>query len=113
MEFKKVKVDVEGGVATLTLNHPEVMNAISIDVLEGLGEALDFVEDKANGVRCVVLTGAGKGFCAGANLQGRNTGDASARARSSRATIIRCCGASVVCTARSLRPSTVWRRARA
>lgn len=75
MDFNKVKVDVENGVAIVTLNHPEVMNAISLDVLEGLGEAMDFVEDKANGVRCVVLTGAGKGFCAGANLQGRNTGD--------------------------------------
>jgi 2-(1,2-epoxy-1,2-dihydrophenyl)acetyl-CoA isomerase len=74
MEFNKVKVDLEGGVAMLTLNHPEVMNAISIDMLEGLGDAMDFVEDKANGVRCVVLTGAGKGFCAGANLQGRDTG---------------------------------------
>ena len=75
MDFNKVKVDVESGVATLTLNDPEVMNAISLDVLEGLGEAFDYIEDKANGVRCVVLTGAGKGFCAGANLQGRNTGD--------------------------------------
>ena len=79
MDFNKVKVDVDGGIATVTLNHPEVMNAISVDMLEGLGEAMDFVEDKANGVRCVVLTGAGKGFCAGANLQGRNTGAGSKR----------------------------------
>ena len=72
-DFNKVKVETEDGVAVVTLNHPEVMNAISVDMLEGLIEALDFIEDKANGVRCVVLTGAGKGFCAGANLQGRNT----------------------------------------
>lgn len=73
VDFNKVKVEVEDGVAILTLNHPEVMNAISLDMLEGLIEAFDFIEDKANGVRCVVMTGAGKGFCAGANLQGRNT----------------------------------------
>ena len=72
-DFNRVKVDVEDGVAVLTLNHPEVMNAISLDMLEGLIEAFDFIEDRANGVRCVVMTGAGKGFCAGANLQGRNT----------------------------------------
>jgi 2-(1,2-epoxy-1,2-dihydrophenyl)acetyl-CoA isomerase len=75
VDFNKVKVEVEDGVAILTLNHPEVMNAISLDMLEGLIEAFDFIEDRANGVRCVVMTGAGKGFCAGANLQGRNTGD--------------------------------------
>lgn len=73
VDFNRVKLDVEDGVGLLTLNHPEVMNAISIDMLEGLIEAFDFIEDKANGVRCVVMTGEGKGFCAGANLQGRNT----------------------------------------
>jgi 2-(1,2-epoxy-1,2-dihydrophenyl)acetyl-CoA isomerase len=73
VDFNRVKVEVEDGVAVLTLNHPEVMNAISVDMLEGLIEAFDFIEDRDNGVRCVVMTGAGKGFCAGANLQGRNT----------------------------------------
>ena len=75
MDFNRVKIDMEESVALLALNHPEVMNAISLDMLEGLGDAMDFVEDKANNVRCLVLTGSGKGFCAGANLQGRNTGD--------------------------------------
>lgn len=75
MDFNRVRVEVEGGVALLTLDHPEVMNAISLEMLEGLGEAIDHVEDKAQGVRCLVMTGAGKAFCAGANLQGRNTGD--------------------------------------
>lgn len=75
MEFNRVSVDVENSVAILTLNHPEVLNAISLEMLEGFADALDHVEDKNNGVRCLVLTGAGKGFCAGANLQGRNTGD--------------------------------------
>lgn len=73
VDFNRVKVETDDGVATLTLNHPEVMNAISLDMLEGLIEAFDFIEDRSNGVRCVVMTGAGKGFCAGANLQGRST----------------------------------------
>jgi 2-(1,2-epoxy-1,2-dihydrophenyl)acetyl-CoA isomerase len=75
MDFNRVTLDHDNGVAVVTLNHPEVMNALSLEMLEGLGEAMDFVEDKANGVRCLVLTGQGRGFCAGANLQGRNTGD--------------------------------------
>ena len=75
MKFNLVTLDVEDGTALLTLNHPEVMNAISTDMLEGIMDALDHVEDKANNVRCLVITGTGKGFCAGANLQGRNTGD--------------------------------------
>ena len=58
MDFNRVKVDVDNGVALLTLNHTEVMNAISIDMLEGLGDAFDFIEDRANGVRCVVMTGS-------------------------------------------------------
>jgi 2-(1,2-epoxy-1,2-dihydrophenyl)acetyl-CoA isomerase len=73
MEFSRVKVDTDDGVATLTLNHPEVMNAISIDMLEGLAEAFNFIENRTNGVRCVIMTGAGKGFCTGANLQAPNT----------------------------------------
>ncbi len=59
-------------MAILKLDHPEVMNAVSMDMLGGLGEALDAVDDRRNEVRCLVLTGAGRAFCAGANLQGRD-----------------------------------------
>jgi 2-(1,2-epoxy-1,2-dihydrophenyl)acetyl-CoA isomerase len=69
MQFKHVTLAFDGPVAILTLDHPEVMNAVSIDMLGGLGEALDEVGDK---VRCLVVTGAGRAFCTGANLQGRN-----------------------------------------
>jgi enoyl-CoA hydratase/carnithine racemase len=70
MAYEQLLYDVEGGVATLTLNRPEQRNALS-DVM--LGELVDAVaRAKADAdVRAVVLTGAGdKVFCAGADLGG-------------------------------------------
>jgi 2-(1,2-epoxy-1,2-dihydrophenyl)acetyl-CoA isomerase len=72
MQFKHCTLDFDGPVAVLTLNHQEVMNAVSMDMLAGLAEALDEIEANKAAVRCVVLTGAGRAFCTGANLQGRN-----------------------------------------
>jgi 2-(1,2-epoxy-1,2-dihydrophenyl)acetyl-CoA isomerase len=72
MQFKHATLDLEGTVAVLKLDHQEVMNAVSLDMLAGLVEALETVEDKKADVRCLVLTGAGRAFCTGANLQGRN-----------------------------------------
>ena len=72
MQFKHVTLDFDGAVAILRLDHQEVMNAVSMDMLGGLAEALDAIEEKRAEVRCLVLTGAGRAFCTGANLQGRN-----------------------------------------
>ena len=72
MQFKHVTLDFNGHVAILTLDHQEVMNAVSMDMLGGLGEALDEIEERKAEVRCLVITGAGRAFCTGANLQGRN-----------------------------------------
>ena len=56
------------GVATLTMNRPERRNALSSDMLDGLLHALPrMAEDKR--VRVVVLTGAGKAFCAGGDVK--------------------------------------------
>ena len=74
MEFSRIKLDIDGAVATITLNHPEVLNATSPEMLEGLGAALEVIEAPEGGVRCLILTGAGRAFCAGANLQGRGEG---------------------------------------
>ncbi|MET4442296.1 2-(1,2-epoxy-1,2-dihydrophenyl)acetyl-CoA isomerase [Bradyrhizobium sp. GM2.2] len=73
MQFKHVTLDLDGSVAILKLDHQEVMNAVAVDMLGGLSEALDTIEEKKDEVRCVVLTGAGRAFCTGANLQGRNS----------------------------------------
>ena len=72
MQFKHVTLDFDDQVAILKLDHQEVMNAVSMDMLGGLAEALDAIEEKRAEVRCLVLTGAGRAFCTGANLQGRN-----------------------------------------
>ncbi|MDO8421061.1 MAG: enoyl-CoA hydratase/isomerase [Parvibaculum sp.] len=79
MEFERAKLSIDGHVATLTLNHPEVMNAVSMEMLGGLMKAMDEVEDPANGARCLVMTGEGRGFCTGANLQGRSDNGNSGR----------------------------------
>jgi 2-(1,2-epoxy-1,2-dihydrophenyl)acetyl-CoA isomerase len=56
-----------GGVATITLNRPETRNAIDDALLKGARAAFERARDD-EAVRAVVLTGAGKGFCAGADL---------------------------------------------
>jgi len=83
------------------------MNAVSIDMLGGLAEALDEIGDKKAEVRCLVLTGAGRAFCTGANLQGRNNqkpGRSNAGAALEPG-FTRSCAACATCTARSSLPS--------
>jgi 2-(1,2-epoxy-1,2-dihydrophenyl)acetyl-CoA isomerase len=57
----------DGAVLTITFNRPEVYNAFNRDLHAALQEALEEAADAA--VRCVVITGAGKGFCAGQDLK--------------------------------------------
>ena len=104
MQFKHVTLDFDGSVAVLRLDHQEVMNAVSMDMLGGLSEALDAIDDRRDEVRCLVLTGAGRAFCTGANLQGRATTRSPARATPGsrwKSVSIRSCGGCVSCTARS------------
>ena len=69
MQFKHVTVEFDGPVAILKLDHQEVMNAVSMDMLGGLSEALDSIDDKRHQVRCLVITGAGRAFCAGGDVE--------------------------------------------
>lgn len=69
MEFERAKLAIEGSVGIIKLNHPEVMNAVSPEMVSGLMKALDEVARRRDEVRCVIITGEGRGFCAGANLQ--------------------------------------------
>jgi 2-(1,2-epoxy-1,2-dihydrophenyl)acetyl-CoA isomerase len=60
---------LEEGVLTLTLNRPEARNAMSAQMTEALATQLHLAERNSE-VRCIVLTGAGKGFCAGGDVKG-------------------------------------------
>jgi len=74
-----VTTQYEDGVATITLNRPDALNTFNNALMEGLGKA--YQECDANdAVRCVIVTGAGKAFCAGADLSdGGQTFDSSDR----------------------------------
>ncbi len=64
-----LQADLENGVLTLTMNRPEARNALTRPMIEALSQQLAAAElDPA--VKCIVLTGAGKGFCAGGDVKG-------------------------------------------
>jgi 2-(1,2-epoxy-1,2-dihydrophenyl)acetyl-CoA isomerase len=68
--FETIRLDVADGVATLTLNRPERLNSFTTAMHGEVRAAIDaVVADPA--VRCFVLTGAGRGFCAGQDLSDR------------------------------------------
>jgi enoyl-CoA hydratase/carnithine racemase len=67
--FDKVLYEVSGGVATVTLNDPEKRNMLSGAMLTEVVAAMEMARDSEE-VKAVVLTGAGKVFCAGADLGG-------------------------------------------
>jgi 2-(1,2-epoxy-1,2-dihydrophenyl)acetyl-CoA isomerase len=81
IDLTRIRLTLDNGIAVMTLNHPEVLNSISSEMLVGMGDALDHIEDPANGVRCVLITGEGRAFCTGANLQGRSAKAGSKPAR--------------------------------
>ena len=65
--YERVLIAMENGVATVTLNRPEKLNAFDRDSCAELLEGLRMVA-RSEAVRVIVLTGAGRGFCAGADL---------------------------------------------
>jgi enoyl-CoA hydratase/carnithine racemase len=64
-----ILTEIEGGIATLTLNRPTVRNAIDDAMRTDLVAALDEL-GRDSAVRAVVVTGAGKGFCSGGDVKG-------------------------------------------
>jgi len=65
--YERVLVEIAGGIGTLTLNRPEKLNAFDTDACSDLIEALRMLAG-SDPVRVIVLTGAGRAFCAGADL---------------------------------------------
>lgn len=68
MSDEQILVEVDAGVAWLTLNRPHDLNALTDRMLDELNAAMDMIEGDGT-IRCVVLTGAGRAFCAGADLK--------------------------------------------
>ncbi len=69
MSHETLTTSREDGVLTLTLSRPDRLNALNVQMLEELLRALDEI-DADDGVRAVIVTGAGRAFCAGADLGG-------------------------------------------
>ncbi|MEP6343733.1 MAG: 2-(1,2-epoxy-1,2-dihydrophenyl)acetyl-CoA isomerase PaaG [Maricaulaceae bacterium] len=68
--FKTIKLSVSSGVAILTLNRPQRLNSFTAEMHEEMQRALTFIENEPN-IRAFLLTGAGRGFCAGQDLNDR------------------------------------------
>jgi 2-(1,2-epoxy-1,2-dihydrophenyl)acetyl-CoA isomerase len=68
-DYEHLLVQQEDGVLTVTMNRPEVLNAVTDPMLDGLGEVMEAAAQDES-VRCIVLTGAGRAFGSGADLHG-------------------------------------------
>jgi enoyl-CoA hydratase/carnithine racemase len=78
--FETIEVTADGHVGTMTLNRPERLNALSIETLDDIARAARWFDEQAS-VRVVIVSGAGKSFSAGADLQGfPQPGDSGLRA---------------------------------
>jgi enoyl-CoA hydratase/carnithine racemase len=75
MQSDVITYEVADRVATITLNRPDKLNTLAAGMLDALSGALDAAE-RDDDVRCVILTGAGRAFCAGADLSGYSTDSA-------------------------------------
>jgi enoyl-CoA hydratase/carnithine racemase len=69
VDYTQIELDVSDGIATLTLDRPEVLNAFTGVMMAEMIDAFDRT-DADDSVRAVIVTGRGRGFCAGADLSG-------------------------------------------
>src|SRR3954451_21247528 len=67
MAYETIEFKLEGGIARLTLNRPDRLNSFTVQMHEEVADALS----KLEGARVLVITGAGRGFCAGQDLNDR------------------------------------------
>jgi 2-(1,2-epoxy-1,2-dihydrophenyl)acetyl-CoA isomerase len=68
MDHQSVITQMKNGVAVITLNEPQSLNALSTDIVEGLSNTIQAIKHDAN-VRAVILTGNGKAFSAGGDIK--------------------------------------------
>ena len=67
MAYETIKYEVDEQILTITLNRPDKLNAFNGTMQQELIDAFD-AADKDDDVRAIIVTGAGRGFCAGADL---------------------------------------------
>ena len=79
MSYSTILYDVDESILTITLNRPDILNAFNTSMLSEIIDALDRA-DADDRIRCIIFTGAGRAFCAGADLSaGGKTFNADAR----------------------------------
>jgi 2-(1,2-epoxy-1,2-dihydrophenyl)acetyl-CoA isomerase len=71
LHFDKIQLELDGGLAILTLNDADRLNAITPNMALGISAALMEIAKPRRAVRALMITGAGRGFCAGVNLAGQ------------------------------------------
>src|SRR6476661_5357487 len=69
MDYSQILYSVDDNVATITLNRPDKLNAFTVTMMREMIDAFGRI-DADDDVRAVIVTGAGRGFCAGADLSG-------------------------------------------
>ncbi len=69
MEYTHIRVEVQDSIATVTLNRPDKLNAYTTRMGDELTHAYESL-GKRDDVRVILMTGAGRGFCAGADIGG-------------------------------------------
>ena len=80
MDYQQIIYDIDEGILTITLNRPDKLNAFTGQMMTEMINALDRA-DADDTVKAIIVTGAGRGFCAGADLSsGASTFDADASA---------------------------------
>lgn len=80
MTYQTILVDIQDGIATVTLNRPDKLNALSKQVFDDLDAFVTSAEGD-DSIRCIILTGEGKAFAAGADIKELNASDSLAKGR--------------------------------
>jgi 2-(1,2-epoxy-1,2-dihydrophenyl)acetyl-CoA isomerase len=86
MTYQTITVDIADQIATITLNRPERLNAASLDMAEEINNA---ISGNLSDARVLLITGAGRAFCSGADLQARGSGSAVSGGEASYAALTR------------------------
>jgi 2-(1,2-epoxy-1,2-dihydrophenyl)acetyl-CoA isomerase len=73
LTYETITLDISDQIATITLNRPERLNAASLEMADDITSA---ISDNLGDARVLLITGAGRAFCSGADLQARGSGSA-------------------------------------